>query len=202
MVMTQLEPRGIEDQRVLNAFRTVPRHEFVPDELRDQAYNDHPLAIGEDQTISQPYMVAVMTELLKLDGDETVLEVGTGSGYQAAILAELCEHVVTIERVQSLAENAHARLDRLGYENITMVVGDGTKGYGDEAPYDGIIVTAAAPDVPTMLKEQLADGGRLVIPVGSKFSQELRVVIRNGEGFSTVKHFGCRFVPLVGDAGW
>lgn len=202
MVDHQIHARGIEDRLVLDAIRKVPRHVFVPPEYEDSAYADRPLPIGYGQTISQPYMVAVMTEALKLTGHEKVLEVGTGSGYQAAILAEIVDHVVSLERLPDLAEAARATLKQMGYINIEIVVGDGSSGYAARAPYDGIIVTAGAPEVPDVLAEQLADGGRLVIPVGNTFQQTLtRVTSRGGER-DVERLEGCVFVPLIGEYGW
>jgi protein-L-isoaspartate(D-aspartate) O-methyltransferase len=202
MVNTQLIPRGIHDPRVLAAFRRVPRHRFVPAPLWDQAYNDYPLPIGEDQTISQPYIVALMTEILEPREGDKVLEVGAGSGYQAAILAELVAQVITIDRVGPLASRARETLAALGYENVKIVVGDGTLGWPEEAPFDAIIVTAAAPQVPRPLTEQLALGGRLVIPVGDRYSQTLTLVRRTKDGLKYDYHGGCRFVPLIGQYGW
>lgn len=202
MVETQLIPRGIRDQRVLDAFRKVPRHEFLPDELRSSAYADCALPIGQGQTISQPYMVAIMTELLKLKGDERVLEVGTGSGYQAAILAELCRKVFSIERIALLSERAKNILKKLGYQNIEFVIGDGTEGHAREAPYEGIVVTAGCPGIPQPLVDQLAEGGRLIIPVGETFMQTLTTVTKEKGKIKTEESIGCVFVPLVGKYGW
>lgn len=202
MVETQLLPRGISDRRVLAAFRKVPRHEFVPEAIRSSSYEDCALPIGEGQTISQPYMVAVMTELLGLKGAEKVLEVGTGSGYQAAILAELCGKVHTVERIDTLSARAGTILNRLGYSNIDFIVGDGSEGYPKAAPFDGIIVTAGCPDIPQSLIEQLAEGGRLVIPVGERFFQALTVVTKEKGRIKTESSIGCVFVPLVGKYGW
>lgn len=202
MVARQLIPRGISDERVLAAFRNVPRHKFVPGASLRSAYDDHPLPIGEKQTISQPYMVALMTELLCLTGTETVLEIGTGSGYQAAILAELAAAVYSVERFSSLAEQAQKVITALGYKNVTIHTGDGTVGWQDHAPYDGIIVTAGAPDVPASLLKQLKDKGKLVIPVGGSFSQVLTVLERQGSKIARKEECGCVFVPLVGKEGW
>ena len=202
MVEHQIEARGVNDTIVLGAMRKVPRHLFVPPEYADSAYADRPLPIGHGQTISQPYMVAVMTEALQLRGHEKVLEVGTGSGYQAAILAEIADHVVTVERQLELARSAGATLKQLGYVNIELVVGDGSKGHQARAPYDGIVVTAGAPDIPLVLIDQLAEGGRLVIPVGNSFQQTLTRVIRHGDGHKTERLEGCVFVPLIGEYGW
>jgi protein-L-isoaspartate(D-aspartate) O-methyltransferase len=202
MVDSQIHARGVEDRLVLDAMRKVPRHVFVPDECADSAYADRPLPIGEGQTISQPYMVAVMTEALRLCGHEKVLEVGTGSGYQAAILAEIADHVVTLERREELAREAEERLRQLGYVNVEVIVGDGTLGYPSRAPYDGIIVTAGAPRIPAVLVDQLADGGRLVIPVGNSFHQTLTRVTKKGDSHDSEKLEGCVFVPLIGEHGW
>lgn len=202
MVETQLASRDIRDQRVLDVFRKVPRHLFVRESLRSSAYGDFPLPIGCGQTISQPYMVALMTQYLELKGDEKVLEIGTGSGYQTAILAELAKEVYSIERYEELAVNAQNVLDQLGYTNIHIKTGDGTLGWEEFSPYDGIIVTAGAPDIPKTLKEQLSDGGRLVIPVGGTFSQVLTVVKKTGDKYTQTEICGCIFVPLVGKYGW
>jgi protein-L-isoaspartate(D-aspartate) O-methyltransferase len=182
--------------------RRVPRHLFVPQVLWDQAYNDYPLPIGEDQTISQPYIVALMTEILEVQETDRVLEIGTGSGYQAAILAELAAEVFSIDRVGGLAHQAKAVLDSLGYKNIQIRVGDGTLGWPEEMPFDGIIVTAGAPKIPRPLTEQLALGGRLVIPVGTQFSQTLTCVRQTESGLKFEYHGGCRFVRLIGKHGW
>lgn len=202
MVETQLVPRGISAPRVLDAFRLVPRHGFVPENMRDSAYDDSALPIGEGQTISQPYMVAIMTELLRLKGEEKVLEVGTGSGYQAAILAELCKKVYTLERLDTLSQRAKILLQGLGYSNIEFLVGDGTEGYAPAAPYDGIVVTAACPEAPQPLVDQLAEGGRLVIPLGEKYLQTLTVITREKGRIKTEESIGCVFVPLIGKYGW
>lgn len=202
MVDTQLISRGISDPRVLAAMRKVPRHRFIPERMWDQAYNDYPLPIGEDQTISQPYMVALMTEILELKGPERVLEIGAGSGYQAAILAELAAAVFTIDRLASLAEAAQKKLQELGYTNVQVRVGDGTLGWSEESPFDAIIVTAGAPQIPRPLVEQLALGGRLAIPVGDQFSQTLTLVRQTEKGLKYEYHGGCRFVRLVGQHGW
>jgi protein-L-isoaspartate(D-aspartate) O-methyltransferase len=202
MVDEQILARGITDPLVLAAMRKVPRHLFLPPEHVPMAYEDRPLPIGEGQTISQPYMVAVMTNALKLEGQEKVLEVGTGSGYQAAVLAEIAAHVVTTERRPDLAEEARKRLESLGYVNVEVVVGDGSRGYGERAPYDGIVVTAGAPSVPETLIEQLAEGGRLVIPVGNSYHQTLTRVTRRSGGDQVERLEGCVFVPLIGEYGW
>ncbi len=202
MVDEHLLPRGIKDYRVLSAMRKVPRHLFVDEALRGQAYGDYALPIGEGQTISQPYIVGVMTEALELKGDERVLEIGTGSGYQTAILAELAWYVYSVERVASLAMRAKRLLNDLGYFNISVTVSNGTLGLKEEGPFDGIIVTAGAPEIPEILLEQLADGGRLIIPVGDRYSQILtRVIKRSGDVFTTPL-FPCVFVPLIGEYGW
>ena len=202
MVDEQIAARGVRDPRVLAAMRRVPRHEFMPEAMRVQAYGDHAMPIGEGQTISQPYIVALMSELLELRGEERVLEIGTGSGYQAAVLAELSRKVYTIERVKVLADRARATLDRLGYRTVAMKVYDGTYGWKEMAPFDAIIVTAAAPDVPAALVEQLTEGGRLVIPVGERFSQVLMKVVKSPSGVVTQTSIPCMFVPLIGAHGW
>jgi protein-L-isoaspartate(D-aspartate) O-methyltransferase len=202
MVNSQLVPRGIRDPRVLAALRQVPRHRFIPSPLWDQAYGDYPLPIGEDQTISQPYIVALMTEILEPRETDRVLEIGAGSGYQAAILAELVAQVFTMDRVGPLANRARETLAAMGYQNIQTRWGDGTLGWPEEAPFDGIMVTAAAPQVPRPLTEQLAPGGRLVIPVGDRYSQTLTLVRQTKEGLKFEYHGGCRFVPLIGQYGW
>ncbi len=202
MVEEQLIARGIRDQRVLDAFRRVPRHEFVPAALRASAYDDRALPIGEEQTISQPYMVAIMTELLELTAGEKVLEVGTGSGYQAAILAELGGRIVTIERLASLSEQAKTTLTRLGYTGIEFVVGDGSEGYSPGAPYDAIVVTAGCPKIPQPLADQLAEGGRLVLPIGDRDIQTLTVAAKKHGRLQLSGSVPCRFVPLVGKYGW
>jgi protein-L-isoaspartate(D-aspartate) O-methyltransferase len=202
MVEAQLIPRGISDPRVLDTFKKIPRHKFVPENIRSAAYDDCALPIGEGQTISQPYMVAIMTELLQLKGAEKVLEIGTGSGYQAAVLAELCKIVYTIERIDALSLRAKKIIKELGYTNVEFVVGDGTEGYPEAAPYDGIIVTAGCPEIPGPLIEQLSDGGRLVIPVGDIFQQTLTTVTKRGTKIETEESIPCIFVPLVGKYGW
>ncbi len=202
MVRTQIADRGIRDPRVLEAMLRVPRHLFVPSDLRHRAYDDSPLPIGEGQTISQPYMVAWMTELLEVGEEDRVLEIGTGSGYQAAVLCELAGEVFTIEKNAVLAREAEERLRSLGYGNVHVRVGDGTLGWPEEAPFEGIIVTAGAPSVPQPLLEQLTDGGRLVIPVGSGGMQMLTLVRRKGNSYQTSEEGSCIFVPLVGKYGW
>ncbi|MBI5191481.1 MAG: protein-L-isoaspartate(D-aspartate) O-methyltransferase [Nitrospirae bacterium] len=203
MVETQLIPRGIKDPRVINAMLKVPRHLFVEEALWNQAYGDHALPIGEGQTISQPYMVAIMTELLELKGAEKVLEIGTGSGYQAAVLAELCAKVCTIERIGALGMRARKVLDFLGYSNVAVRTLDGTYGWRDEAPFDGIIVTAASPDIPRPLFEQLKEGGRMLVPIGDRYLQTLTLVIKKPGGqMITKSSIGCVFVPLLGAYGF
>jgi protein-L-isoaspartate(D-aspartate) O-methyltransferase len=197
MVADQIAARGVKDELTLAAMRKVERHRFVPESFRSQAYEDHPLPIGHGQTISQPYIVAFMTEALGLDGGETVLEVGTGSGYQAAVLAEIAAHVYSIEIVKPLAEEAAARLAALGYENVEVRAGDGYAGWPEAAPFDAIVVTAAAPRIPEPLERQLKDGGRLVLPLGDDW-QELVVVTRRGERFEEKRVLPVRFVPMTG----
>lgn len=203
MVEKQLRERGIHDQRVLDAMRRVPRHMFVASELQHLAYRDCPLPIGENQTISQPYIVALMTELLHLTGTERVLEVGMGSGYQTAILCELAAQVYTLERVPRLAEHGAAALARLGYENVEVHVGDGSQGLPDMAPFDAILVAAAAPALPGPLRSQLSEhGGRMVLPVGDDKRQYLEVVVRQGNRWEIERTIPVRFVPLVGRYGF
>jgi protein-L-isoaspartate(D-aspartate) O-methyltransferase len=198
MVETQLRARAIRDQRVLEAFARVPRHEFVPERYQDQAYEDHPIPIGLGQTISQPYIVALMLEALALQPMDKVLEIGTGSGYQTALLAELVSHVYSIERHAALAQSAERTLNKLGYTNTTVVVGDGSGGLPEAAPFDVIIVSAAAPELPPALVEQLGEGGRMIVPVGPSHAQELQLV-RKQHGQLAISHLeACRFVPLVG----
>ncbi|HMA59324.1 MAG TPA: protein-L-isoaspartate(D-aspartate) O-methyltransferase [Halanaerobiales bacterium] len=204
MVKKQLIRRGIEDKLVLDAFRSVPREKFVPDHVKEYSYHDGPLPIGEDQTISQPYIVAEMVEALELNRDSIVLEIGTGSGYEAAILAEVAKHVYTVERIQSLADKAKKKLDELGYENITIEVGDGSLGWpsGDKV-FDGIVVSAGAPSIPNSYKNQLKTGGYLVIPVGSRALQNLYKVRKNQNGKMEKQSLGhVRFVPLLGEQAW
>ena len=196
MVAVQIESRGIKDARLLAAMRRVPRHLFVPPELRGRAYDDEPLPIGDGQTISQPYIVAYMTEALSLQGQERVLEIGTGSGYQTAVLAELAREIHSVELVAGLSLRAQSLLAELGYANIRFLEGDGTFGWAEHSPYDAIIVTAAAPTIPAPLEVQLGDGGRMVIPVGSVF-QELVLVRREKRGFSRAGLLPVRFVPLI-----
>lgn len=202
MVADQLERRGIVDQRVLQAMRSVPRHRFVPRQYRDLSYSDGPIPIGEGQTISQPFIVALMSQMLALQGEETVLEVGTGSGYQAAVLAHLAKQVHTIERHALLAKRASKELKALGLGNVQVYVGDGTLGLVEHAPYDAILVTAAAPETPRMLLEQLAQDGRLVIPVGSRGAQYLERWQRTATSYEQDISIPVAFVPLVGRHGW
>jgi protein-L-isoaspartate(D-aspartate) O-methyltransferase len=198
MVDSQIRARGISDQRVIQAMNKVERHLFVPESYRDLAYTDQPLPIGEDQTISQPYIVAIMTELLHLNGDEKVLEIGTGSGYQAAILAEMANQVYTIEIVEPLATQADKLLKQLGYKNITVKCGDGYIGWEEHAPFDAIIVTCAPPEVPQPLVEQLADGGRMVVPVGTSW-QELLLIEKKDSTITETSVLPVRFVPMIGE---
>ncbi len=202
MVSRQIESRGIENPRVLEAMRRVPRHLFVSEALRDQAYGDYPLPIGEQQTISQPYIVAEMTAALDLTPDDRVLELGTGSGYQAAVLAEIAFRVYTIERIYALYARARKIFDQLHYHNIVTRYGDGTTGWPEEAPFDAIIVTAGAPRLPKPLLDQLAVGGRMVLPIGDRRTQDLVKVVREKEGFRQISLGGCRFVKLMGEYGW
>jgi protein-L-isoaspartate(D-aspartate) O-methyltransferase len=202
MVEEQIISRGIQDPRVIAAMKKIPRHLFVEEALQSQSYSDHPLPIGEKQTISQPYMVALMTEALQLTGKEKVLEIGAGSGYQTAILAELAEKVYSIERIRSLAIKARQLLYELGYFNVEIKIFDGTYGWLEESPFEAIMVTAGAPDVPKPLLDQLRMGGRLVIPVGDAFVQDLIRITKTAEGIQKEDFGGCRFVKLVGKYGW
>jgi len=202
MVAKQIEARGITNPDVLAAMRKVPRHLFVSEALMDQAYGDFPLPIGEQQTISQPYIVAEMTQALDLKRDNRVLEIGTGSGYQAAILAEIVFRVYSIERIYPLFVKARRLFDSLHYHNVVTKYSDGTSGWIDESPFDGIIVTAGAPKIPEVLVNQLSIGGRLVMPVGNQYSQELLKITREETGVQTKRLGGCRFVKLVGEHGW
>ena len=202
MVEDQLKTRGIKDERVLAVMESVPRHLFVDEHLQDKAYDDCALSIGEGQTISQPYMVAVMTELLELKGYEKVLEIGTGSGYQSAVLSMLASEVYTLERIKVLAERARMHLQAQNCANVHVIVSDGTTGLPEHSPYDGIIVTAAAPHIPQQYIEQLKVGGRLVIPVGSRSSQTLYKIKKTPEGTSSSESTPCVFVPLIGKDGW
>jgi len=202
MVEDQIITRGVRDERVLAVLRKVPRHEFIPEAMRAMAYGDNALPIGEGQTISQPYMVGLMTELLALKGVERVLEIGTGSGYQAAVLAELCEKVYTVERIKKLADRARLTLDRLGYRSVAIKVYDGTYGWKEMAPFDAILVTAGSPDIPAPLVEQLKEGGTMVIPVGSRYGQDLIRLVKTAEGMVKERSIPCVFVPLIGNHGW
>jgi protein-L-isoaspartate(D-aspartate) O-methyltransferase len=202
MVQRQLRRRDIADERVLRAMERVPRERFVPPDLRARAYDDAALPIGGGQTISQPYMVAAICAALALRGDERVLDVGTGSGYQAAVLSELAAEVDTIERLPELAEQARANLASAGYERVRVHVGDGSRGLPERAPFDAIAVAAAAPELPQTLYEQLKPRGRLVVPVGERGVQQLEVIVRSPEGPAVVHSVPCRFVPLVGEEGF
>jgi protein-L-isoaspartate(D-aspartate) O-methyltransferase len=202
MVKEQLIPRGIKDPRVISAFLKVERHKFIPEPMRGSAYADYPVPIGERQTISQPYIVALMTECLNLSGEEKVLEIGTGSGYQAAILAELTNQVYTLERFSELAKQAESTLLDLGYSNIKIKVGDGTLGWPEEAPFPRIIITAAAPEVPPPLIEQLSENGRMVLPLGETLSQVLTVIEKRDGQIKKESICGCVFVPLIGKYGY
>lgn len=202
MVEKQLEHRGVKDSRVLEVMRKIPRHMFVREELQERAYDDCALPIGEDQTISQPYMVACMTELLELKGDEKVLEIGTGSGYQSAVLSMLAREVYTVERIRSIAVHAEELLHSLNYDNVHVFVSDGTIGLPEHSPFDCILVTAGAPDVPKHYIDQLAPGGRLVIPVGSRYTQVLYRIIKTASGTEQTVSTSCVFVPLIGKEGW
>jgi protein-L-isoaspartate(D-aspartate) O-methyltransferase len=201
-MVEDLQARGIKDARVLAAMRKVPRHEFLPEALRFSAYGDHALPIGEGQTISQPYMVALMSELLELTGSERMLEIGAGSGYQTAVLAELCEKVYSVERIKALAASAREALDRIGCRNAAIKVFDGTYGWKEMAPFDAIMVTAGAPEIPQHLLGQLREGGAMVIPVGERFSQQLLKITKTPEGPKIEKSIPCVFVPLIGAQGW
>jgi protein-L-isoaspartate(D-aspartate) O-methyltransferase len=202
MVDTQLRARGVRDERVLAAMGKVPRHLFVADEYQHSAYEDHPLPIGGGQTVSQPYIVAFMLEALEISGSETVLEVGTGSGYQTALLGELARQVYSVERIESLSHSAEMVLRHLGYKNVSLVVGDGSRGLIEHAPFDRIVVSAAAPQIPQSLLEQLREGGKMIVPVGPSHAQELKLV-RKQEGRVVVANLeGCRFVPLIGEQGY
>ena len=202
MVEEQLINRGIKDKRVLDSFLKIPRHYFVPDDEKKYAYDDSPLPIGFGQTISQPYMVAAMTELLDLQKNHILLEIGTGSGYQAAIASQLCKYIYSIERIEELAEFAISNLNNTGITNVEVIVGDGSKGYPDEAPYDRILYTAAAPFVPDIMFEQLNDNGIIVVPEGERHSQMLKRYIKKGDNIESCLYFGCIFVPLKGDYGF
>jgi protein-L-isoaspartate(D-aspartate) O-methyltransferase len=200
MVEAQLRSRGIRDPRVLDAMARVPRHEFTPEPYRSQAYEDHPLPIAEEQTISQPYIVAIMLEALALQPSDKVLEIGTGSGYVTALLAELAAHVVSIERHASLADEARQLLSAMGYQNVRIITGDGSAGFAECAPYDKIIVSAAAPQLPQALVNQLAEGGRMIVPVGREDAQQLQLIEMRDSQPHTIFREMCRFVPLVSDS--
>jgi protein-L-isoaspartate(D-aspartate) O-methyltransferase len=202
MVKTQIQKRGVSDPGVLRTMLTVPRHEFVAEQYRGGAYSDEPLGIGEGQTISQPYIVAVMTEALGLRGSEKVLDIGTGCGYQAAVLSLLSREVYSVEYRPELARSAAERLQRLGFTNVHVHCGDGSLGLQEFAPYDAILVAASAPSVPPPLLQQLDDQGRLIAPVGAEDHQELLLVTRQGNGYAAEHREGCRFVPLLGRFGW
>lgn len=202
MVEEQIAKRGIGDQRLLRVMREIPRHLFVDQSLWPRAYDDNPLPIGEGQTISQPFMVALMTDALGLEGSEKVLEIGTGSGYQTAILAGLADWVISMERIPSLSRQAQKVLEKIRVFNINLYVSDGTMGRPEEGPYKAIMVTAGAPEVPEPLLRQLADGGRLVVPVGDRYTQTLYRITRRGDEFIRENLGGCRFVDLVGRYGW
>jgi protein-L-isoaspartate(D-aspartate) O-methyltransferase len=201
MVSDQLERRGVQDSRVLQAMGVVPRHRFVKARLTE-AYADHPLPIGHGQTISQPYMVARMTELLAPAPEHRILEIGAGSGYQTAVLARLCAHVFAMERIDALTQRARDTLQELGVDNVTLITGDGTRGWPDHGPYDGILVAAGTPSVPAPYLEQLRDGGRLVIPVGKRHFQELQCITVQGGRPDIQRDVACRFVHLIGKHGW
>ncbi|HVN65355.1 MAG TPA: protein-L-isoaspartate(D-aspartate) O-methyltransferase [Methanomicrobiales archaeon] len=202
MVEEQIRARGISNERVLAAVEQVPRHLFVPENLRREAYEDHPLPIGDGQTISQPYIVALMTDLLDPHAGDRILEIGAGSGYQAAILAELATEVITIERIPAVAARARRNLSAAGSRPVEVIVGDGTLGYQVKAPYNGILITAGTPEVPQPLIDQLADRGRLVAPVGTRGVQELVRLVREGGGIRQEGHGAVVFVPLIGEHGW
>ena len=202
MVEEQLIPRGIKSERLLDAFYKVERHKFVPEDLRGSAYADFPVPIGEGQTISQPYIVALMTQCLDLTGEEKVLEIGTGSGYQSAILAELAKEVYTIERYANLAKSAETVLKESGYKNISIKVGDGTLGWKEIAPFDRIIITAASPRIPLPLTEQINESGKMVLPLGEPLSQVLTLVEKKKGKLEPIQVCGCVFVPLIGKYGW
>jgi protein-L-isoaspartate(D-aspartate) O-methyltransferase len=202
MVEDQIKRRGITDKRILAAMEEIPRHTFVEEGLKGVAYQDGPLPIGMDQTISQPYIVALMTELLDVSDEHKVLEIGTGSGYQAAVISRVAMSVISVERIPELYKKAKKTLRKLGYNNITVVMADGSIGYREFAPYDRIMVTAASPSVPEELKEQLADEGKIVIPVGGMYTQQLVVLKKEGDKIIKTESIGVRFVPLLGKKGW
>ncbi len=202
MVLEQLKPRGIDDELTLKAMTEVPRHVFVDDAMRARAYGDYPLPIAAGQTISQPYIVALMTQMLKLQGTEKVLEIGTGSGYQAAILSRICQQVYTIERINQLLASARKTFDKLRYYNIVAKLDDGTVGWPENGPYDAIIITAGGPEIPPPLIDQLADPGKLVIPVGGQEVQELQLLSKKDGEVEIEHHIKVRFVDLIGKYGW
>jgi len=202
MVATQIAARGVGDEKVLAAMRRVPRHLFVPAEVRGSAYSDYPLPIGHGQTISQPYIVAMMTSLLQIQPDDRLLEIGSGSGYQAAVLGILAREVISIERIPEVAQLARKNLADAGITNVTVVIGDGTLGFPGGAPYNGVLITAATPSIPSPLVEQLAEGGRIVAPVGSRDLQELVRLTRKGHDLPRESFGGVVFVPLLGEYGW
>jgi protein-L-isoaspartate(D-aspartate) O-methyltransferase len=202
MVDAQIVSRGIRDGATIDAFLSVPRHLFVEEALRNQAYSDYPLPIGNEQTISQPYIVALMIENLMLSPDDRVLEIGTGSGYQTAILAKIAGEVFSVERIEELAKKADGLLKQLGYNNVRIRVDDGTQGWIEQCPFDAIVVAAASPDIPRPLIDQLKDGGRLVIPVGGRSSQELVQAVKEGDEVVRRNLGSCRFVKLIGEFGW
>ncbi len=202
MVEEQLKPRGINDPLVLQVFSEVERYRFVPEEFRASSYADYPINIGEGQTISQPFIVAIMTQALELNPQDKVLEIGAGSGYQTAILAELAKEIYSVERIESLAKNAEALLSELGYKNIKIKIGDGTLGWEEKAPFDKIIITAASPRIPLPLAQQLAENGKLILPLGDSFSQVLTLVEKKADQLLRQEICSCIFVPLVGKYGW
>jgi len=202
MVQEQLTPRGIKDKRALDAFEKIERHKFVPENLLSDAYADFPLPIGKNQTISQPYIVALMTENLCLSGEEKILEIGTGSGYQTAILAELAREVYSVERLDDLSNKAEATLKKMGYDNIRFKVGDGTLGWPEFAPFDRIIITAASPQIPLPLIEQLKENGKLILPLGENLGQVLTLVEKKKNKLESIRISGCVFVPLIGKYGY
>lgn len=202
MVDCQIKARGINDEKILQSMREIPRHLFVPEQQRTYAYEDFPLPIGEGQTISQPHIVALMTEMLRLKGHEKVLEIGTGSGYQAAVLSKIAKEVYTIEKIESIGLKAKELFKELGYKNIKVKIGDGTEGWAQYSPYDGIIVTAGSPQIPEPLIEQLGENGRIVVPIGGPFSQDLILGEKIKGELITRTICGCVFVPLIGKHGW
>ncbi len=202
LLAAKLRERGIESTSVLQAIATIPRDRFVPEELQYRAWEDTALPIGHGQTISQPFVVAWMTEQLNLTGTETVLEIGTGSGYQTAILSQLADRVVTVERIPELSRQAQSLLSSLGIDNVEYHIGDGTLGCPEKSPYDAIIVTAGAPDIPSPLYQQLKTGGRMIIPIGDRSIQEMELIVKHKDGPRRYPLGGCRFVKLIGEAGW